>query len=196
MRAAARFLCLVAGLLAAGCAQPPPVPQFEPISFADRGRIPLNVARIEVQRLYQPPLQAPNVEHTFPIPPMAALARWPDDRLEAAGTGGVARFVIEQASVVREPLEKRGGVTGMFVTEQDARYVADFRVRLEVESPQGLETGTVRTDASRTRSLAENVSLNDRDRFYYGLTLDVIAEMDAALEMNIRRHLPDFVVPR
>lgn len=190
-----RLLWPLVLLALAACASPPPPPEFRPISFAARGMLALDVAAIDVERRYRPPLAEPNVEHGFPITPVAALEAWPRERLRAAGSSGTARFVIEEASVVREALPKAGGLKGLVTTEQEARYSALFKVALKVAGADG-RSGEVRTEARRARSLPEGVTLNERDRFFYELTRDTLAELDTALEQNIREHLADFLLPR
>ncbi len=94
------------------------------IAFAQVAPIKLDVREIEVERAYQPPHAAPNVEHLFAVPPAAAATLWAVDRLVAVGPLGRARFIVREASVVEIPLEQSGGLTGAFTTEQSERYDA------------------------------------------------------------------------
>ncbi len=93
------------GMLAA-CQTPDPEPAFAELSYAHLGAIPLDVRRIEVVRAYKPPAEKPNVEHLFPVSPLATAERWVNDRLRAAGRAGVARATISRASVIEVPLKR------------------------------------------------------------------------------------------
>ena len=80
------LLCLIlSGVALSGCTTPPPVRNLDTISYSERPPIRLDVREIEIQRAYQPPNAAPNVDHLFPVPPAAGAQLWAADRLKAAG---------------------------------------------------------------------------------------------------------------
>ena len=103
---AALFLCL--SLTA--CEKPLPKVSYPQLRFNHLPAIKLDVAKIEILEKYQSPLQAPSVEHKLPLAPATAMRNWAEDRLHAAGTSGVGRFIIIDASVKAEALAKKKGL--------------------------------------------------------------------------------------
>jgi len=191
----APVLLVPAALLAlAGCAVDP-APRYDPISFAHKGRIPLEVARITVERRYQSPGVAPHVEQDFPIRPETPVETWAYERLQPVGVSGEAVLVIEEASAIEEKLARSGGLRGAMTTEQDARYTVSYKVSMNIWNAEGRHRGEVTASAEQARTLPENVSLNDRYQFYHRLTREAMTALDVTLERNIRDHLASFIRP-
>ncbi|MBM3486529.1 MAG: hypothetical protein FJX67_07830 [Alphaproteobacteria bacterium] len=184
---------LATGLAVSGCAQPPPVFRFDPPSFAARGPIRLDVARIEVVRDYVAPAAKPHVDHLFRVTPAAAAERWADDRLRAAGTAGTARAIVRTASVVEVPLPRTGGLRGAFTTDQTERYDAVLEMRIEVVGGRGARRGLVAARAERSRTVAEDITLQGRERVWHEMTEALMTDLDASLERQIREHLGDML---
>jgi hypothetical protein len=189
-----RLLPLLALLALAACdTAAPPKPGFPQITFGHLPPIALDVAQIQVEEQYAPPLAAPNVEHLMPVSPAAVAHRWAADRLRPAGASGVARVIVKDASVVAQPLQKTEGVRGMFTRDQEVRYVGNLVVEVDVNTAGGLGTGFATGAATRTITAPENISLNRRDQILFDLTAALAQDLNAALEANIRAHLAPFI---
>lgn len=187
---------LLAGLvliLVAGCETPVKSPVFPELRFTERPPIRLDVVRVETVEKYASPFEAPNVEHLFPVRPASAARRWVEDRLSPAGAGRVARVTIENASVVEVPLETRGGLIGLFYNDQAARYDAEVALRVEILSDGGAPEAFARAVARHSRTVPEDITLNERDAVFYELTTALFDDLDAELESTIRRHLRPFL---
>lgn len=194
MRMISLLAPILLGLLAA-CSQPPAEPpnQFAPIAFKSAPPFQLKVDSVEVVREYTPPLQLPNVDHRFPIPPMAMAERWQADRLVALGGPNHARFVIKQASVVEVPLAMKSGVTAAFTTQQAYRYDAVIEVELQIINDRGFRDGVVTSRVEQHQTVAEDVSPAGRERIWYGMTQTMARDLDAELDRNIKTILPRFL---
>jgi hypothetical protein len=189
-------LYIGAGLVAlalAACQTPPPVQRLPELTFGHLDRLNLDVATIEVVSEYRSPMKAPHVEHLFPTPPQTALERWAADRLEAAGRQGIARFVIQNAQATATPLAFDKGLAGAFTKEQSVRYEASVEAFLEIVDERGFRKGFSSARASRTRTMAEDASLNERDKAWFELTEAVMQDFNAEIEKNVRQYLGGFL---
>lgn len=157
--------------------------------FAHMAPINLDVASVEVVSKYRMPLAPPNVEHQFPTSPEKALKNWATDRLKAVGRQNTARLSIYEASVVEAKLTVDKGFTGLFKKEQAERYDAKLEGTLEIVDPRGVTLGFVEARAQRSRTLGEEVSLNQRDKFFYELTETLLKDFNAEMEKSLRTHL-------
>jgi hypothetical protein len=183
-------------LAVGGCETAPPQAQRQPqLRFDHLAPIRLDVAVVEVVNKYKAPLRAPNVEHRFPTPPDKVLRQWAEDRLVAAGASGSATFVIRDASVKETELPTKKGLKGLFYKEQAQRYDATFDVLLRIADANGREVGYVTARAERSRSVPEDISLNERERAWFVLTEKTVNDLGAELEDNIRNTLGRFLVP-
>ena len=164
-------LCLaVVAATVAGCAAKVERPGFPQISFAHLQPISLNVARVEVVNRYASPAARPNVEHEFPVSPAATAMNWGRDRLKPVGPSGTARVVVRRASVVEVPLQRSTGVRGVFTRDQSERYDAVIDMMVEIRDETGNVRSTVESTAKRSRSVSENISLNDREKVWFEMT--------------------------
>lgn len=188
-------LVLAAGLAAlAACTTPPPQNAFPDITFAHETPIRLDVREITVEQAYKPPLTPPNVEHLFPVRPGQAAMRWARDRLVAAGATRRARYIVRDASVVEKPLKQSEGLTGLLTTEQSERYDARIVVEMQIIGDDGRIEGSLTAKAERSRSVPEDITLNERERVWFQMTEDLMKELDGQLEQTIKSTFFPFVV--
>jgi hypothetical protein len=190
-----QFLATAAALpVLAACAEPPRPPDFPPISFAPRGTFRFAALRVEVAFEYQAPLAPPNVEHLFARTPEATLRLWAAERLAASGSGErFVRFVVADARVTETDLPRTQGIRGAFTSEPAQRYDARIECAVEVRQQRGnFRDGLAAAAATRSRSVLENISLNDRERVWYEMVRDMMRDIDAELHRQIEASLTRF----
>lgn len=184
---------IAAVLVLAGCAAEVQRPGYPQISFAHLQPISLNVARIEVENRYVSPATRPNVEHEFPVSPAAAASNWGRDRLRAVGQTGTARVIVRRASVIEVPLKRSTGVKGAFTRDQAERYDAIIDMAVELRDANGDIRVTAESTAKRSRSVSENISLNDREKVWFEMTEAMMADLNTALENQVRIHMKEWI---
>ncbi|WP_119677321.1 hypothetical protein [Indioceanicola profundi] len=165
----------------------PALAQTAGFGVADKQPITLDVASIEVDDQYVPPMRDPHVEHVIPVSPAEAVRLWTQDRLRAGGSQGTARVVIRNASVMEEPLERTGGIRGWFTKDQSERYTGRLQVEIVVEN--GGFQGTATTNVARSTTVPEDVSLAEREKVMLELVRNLARDLDSQLEPAIRQHL-------
>jgi flagellar biosynthesis/type III secretory pathway protein FliH len=185
----ARLAALLALALAAACDTAPPSQVFPDITFGHKPPILLNVRAVEVVSRYVSPLKAPNVEHRFPHSPEKVLRRWAQDRLKAVGREGTARFVIQEAGAVEAALAKEKGFKAAFTRQQSERYDAAVEAGLEILDARGQLRGYAAARATRSTTVAEDVSLLERERTWFRFTDELTKDFDVEIERQIREHL-------
>ena len=184
------LLCLaVSGLAFSACSTTPPARNLDRISYSEKQPIRLDVREIEIQRAYQPPNAAPNVDHLFSVPPAAGAQLWAADRLKAAGPLRRARFIVREAPVIEISLERSSGLTGTFTIEQSERYEARLVAELQILSEHGAVEAWVTAEVTHYRTVPENVALNERAQVWHIMTQTLLDEMDRQLDAAIKEGL-------
>ena len=166
-----------------------------PISFRDMPPLALDVGRIEIDDRYRSPAAAPNVEHLFPEPPAAAVRVWVRDRLRATGSGGALRVVLRRADVVETQLGSAGGLRGLVTTEQTERYAATIDLSLEILDPAGEVRSRINAEVRRSRTIAEDVSVNERRTIWHEMVRALAGNLDRTLEDQVRAHFGEWLEP-
>lgn len=187
------ILCF-AGLALAACETPVPVQRLPEVTFTHMPQLGLNVVDVKVISDFKAPLKAPNVEHLMPTSPEKALKRWVGDRLAAKGVGNVARFTISDGAVTETPLTVETGITGAFKTEQAVRYDATVAGMLEIFDDRGFRKAFASARVSRSRTLGEDASINERDRLWFDLVETLMRDFNAEMEQNVRAHAGAYVM--
>jgi hypothetical protein len=187
------LILLLAGGLMVSCDTPPRREPFPQLTYQHLAPINLDVAQIVIQDAYQPPMTAPHVDQDFPTPPAAAARQWAKDRLKAVGSDGVAKFTILDGSAVDVPLPRTTGISGVLTQDQSDRYDVKLTVRLEVENRMGNHSGAIAASAQRSESVAEDMTLNEREKLWFKMTDELMKQLNAELEKQIGAHLRDFV---
>lgn len=190
-----RFLLVVfAGLALAACETPVPVQRLPEITFNHLPKIGLNAADLQVVNEFKPSFQEPNIEHLMSTPPATVMQRWAEQRLQARGATNVAKFTVVDAQVKASPLKVDSGITGAFKVEQSVRYDASVAAMLEIFDDRGFRRAFASARVSRSRTLPENASLNEREKVWFELTEALMRDFDAEMEQNIRAHVGGFVM--
>lgn len=187
------FLFLPSLAVLAACDTPPKRQSFATLTFQDRPNIRLDVAQIEIVTAYKAPGQAPNVDHLFPQKPADVALAWGRDVLRAVGQRGMATYTILDASAIDTPLPRSTGFTQIFRTEQSDRYDLKIAIRLEVNNPLLQARGQAEASAFRSQTVAENMTLNQREAVWFQMTESAMRELDQKLEIAIRDKLRVFV---
>jgi hypothetical protein len=180
--------------LLTSCESGPPRPAYPDLSYAHLAPIMLNVADVQVVREYVSPGTRPNVEQMFPAVPAAVAERWARDRLRAAGREGVATVRIVNASVVEVALPRTGGVRGAVTTDQSERYDAVLEISVEASRRSDGRRAMVSSRAQRSRTVPEDITLNDREKVWFEMTEALMNDINAALERQIYDNFGDFVL--
>ena len=188
--------CLMLGLgVLSGCVNAPPPPQYPPLQFSDeQNDLPFNVGRIEVVDNYVPPMTGPHVETRAPLSPGNAVRQWANQRLIAAGSGGLLRVHILEASIVEAPLPTTTGVGGVLTEEPDRRYTGSLRVRLEYQPAYGGTSNFAEAASSRSVSASKRATLNQVDQQLYDLSAGMMRDVDTALQQFVRNAMRNALV--
>lgn len=192
---ALRFTSVVAmALIVASCADKPQIQRLPELSFTDKPAINLDVAQMEIVSEYQPTGRPPNYEHLMPISPEAAAIRWAKQRLHPVGRQGTARVVIKDAKVIKSNLHTDKSIAGVFKDEQAERYDGTLEITVQIQDERHMILGDVTARATRTRSLAEGVTVNERERALYDLTDALSHDIDMQMDGLIHSYLSRWVV--
>jgi hypothetical protein len=159
-------------LLLASCAGNAPPLQFDPLTYDYLTKLPLDVSSIDIDDSWRPAQGGRHVEYLAPEPPVAALRRMAQDRLFAAGNGGRAHFIIEDASLTRG----------------EDQYQGSFAVHLDVTAADGSPRGSVEARVVGTHPITDTDS-NDTRSDLYDLTKRLMSSMNVELEFQINRSL-------
>ena len=189
MRSSLALAAVLVLALGACSADPPGRPIYPELTYRHLPPIKLAVGRIEVEDAYTPPLRAPNVEHEFPLSPAAAARRWSDDRIRAVGEKGSVKVTLREASVVEVALKKTEGLTGAVTADQSERYDGTIVMEIEVRSENGDKEAFVTATARRSRTVPEDITLNDREKVFFEMTEAMMNDLNAELERQIQQHL-------
>ena len=187
----ARALAIALTVVVAACASPS-TPDLGPVKFTGQP-IRLNATAIEFVDQYRPPVAAPNVDHLMPQAPAAAIRTWAAARLQTAGAGGRIRVTIIDASVVAVKLPVRTGIAGPFYNEQDTRYDAAIEVSVEFLGTTQVQNAA-RTRVVRSRTVAEDISINDRNQVWHDMLQSMMDDVDAQLSAGVRQYLAPVVL--
>jgi hypothetical protein len=177
----------------AACQQAPPPPRFPPLSFRTGAPITLDVRSVDVRDEYTPPLRAPNVEHQFPETPATSVRQWAIDRLRATGGGNTAVLTLRRASAVEQALATETGVAATFTKQQATKVTGTIEAVLSIRGADGRQVATTDARVSRSTTLPEQMSLNERDTALYNFNKDLLTSFDQQMTQNIEQYLGGYL---
>lgn len=184
---------LFAGMLLTGCAVKTTSAPEVSLTFMNRPAIHLNVGKIQVVNRYQMPLKPPLVEHLMPVAPGAGVERWAMDILRAVGSGNTAVLTIHDASVTEISLQQKPGLKALLTLDQAQRYDARLRAALEIRDVNGQQRGQVEVEVTRSQTVPENITLNQRTAVWFQMVEGLLADFAAQMELQVRKDLGTFL---
>jgi|TARA_E500000178_G_scaffold350346_1_gene409118 hypothetical protein len=184
---------LFAGMLLTGCAVKTTSAPEVSLTFMNRPAIHLNVGKIQVVNRYQMPLKPPLVEHLMPVAPGAGVERWAMDILRAVGSGNTAVLTIHDASVTEISLQQKPGLKALLTLDQAQRYDARLRATLEIRDVNGQQRGQVEVEVTRSQTVPENITLNQRTAVWFQMVEGLLADFAAQMELQVRKDLGTFL---
>ena len=166
--------------------------RFSKLTYGHLAPFRLNAGILQVVSEYRSPMKSPNVEHLSPAPPETALRQWAGDRLSADGIVGTARFVILDASVKETPLTLGKGLKGAVTLDQSERFDATVEANLEIMD-RGRRLGYATAKASRSITVREDASLNQREKVWFELSEMLMNDFNDEMEKNISLYLGKWI---
>lgn len=182
------FAVTLAALLGA-CATPPAeVVPFTPPPYG--APFYLDVASVEVVREPGPQsMRRPG--EPFPMDLGEFIDRWAAQRLRATGSTGRARVVIEKAMVTENFQRETDYRTQSF--HRYRLYDGILEVRIDLTDTATQRMGFARGNARRTATAPETATLGEREDTGWRLGEDLLADLNDMLDVNIRKHLGQFM---
>jgi len=181
-------LCAVTTLLGA-CDTPPDRQHFPEITFQHLPPIQLDVAQIEIVNAYRAAEHPDDNAADYPEKPETLATEWARDRLKAVGERGQATYTIVEARAVRVPLPRSSGVNAALKTEQSDRFDLSITVKLEAGNPISGKSGTVTETVTRSQTVPENMTLNQREVVLFNLLDAAMKDLNARLETSIPQYM-------
>lgn len=192
-RAPALVLLACAIFTLGACGGTPPRQVLPEITFLHLPPYQLDVARIELVETYVSPLTPPHVEHDMPVAPATVLRRWVADRLVAAGDTKVARVTIEDARVTFTQFAVNEDLRESFTTEQSGEYAGRVALRIDIADPATGASANASANATRTRTVPEGLTLNQRDQMLFEFAEALGRDLDQALSPSIEQYLAPYL---
>jgi hypothetical protein len=184
-------VCLGSGLTLLSCAPPPEAPSFPDIRFSGEPPFILQASHIEIRTLYQPG----DADNAFPVSPLRAIQNWARDRLRASGQGGPARLTIANAMARITNLPVKGGISGTFTDQVSQQYDIAVDAALELLDTTGVAVRSARVTVSRSASVLQSATANDRARVRYNLVRDMMADFDNQAQARISSGFGQYLLP-
>lgn len=151
----------------------------------------INASNVIIDNRYDPLSNPKDVSTTFPTPPDLALKRYAETRIKPAGGEGVLRFIIEDASVLKETRPSPSEVARWFNMDDKDRYIAEIKLVLLREGVAATVPGAIQSNmrVERTLTIAESTSLAERDNLLQGFVSDLLRDIDKAVVEALRNTL-------
>lgn len=141
----------------------------------------LDVVRVDVEREYIPPTEAPFVDQTVTPSPLDLMEKWARRYLVATGRVGRAVVKIQEASIV-EHLEERG--------KPSIPYTGRLEVRIEFYGSEGEDQGFTRASVVRTHYIPFQLSVPERQKALKSLVEAMLGDLEPLVQENIYKHTP------
>ena len=81
----------------------------------------------------------------------------------------------------------------MFRRDQSERYDAVIELEAEIRDEVGNSRVTIETKVSRSQTVAENITLIERDKIWFDMTEAMMSDLNAELEKQIRIYMKKWI---
>ncbi|MEQ8666855.1 MAG: hypothetical protein RIC16_14135 [Rhodospirillales bacterium] len=187
------IIAAVLAILVSACTAPD-TKTFPDITFTHLPKLHLAVGQVVTSSSFKSSYDLPRVENEMPVVPEKVVRRWAADRLVATGEGtGIATYTVTDARMTASALATDETLKDWFTDEQAVRYDISLAATLTIDDPAASAAGNAEAAASHSITVPEGATLNDREQAIFEMISKTAANLDRALEANIRRHLPGWI---
>lgn len=173
----------------AGCDSPPLRHKFADVTFQHLGALNLDVGSVQVEEAYRPADHPDDMGAEYPQAPISAVAQWAHDRLHAVGARGQATYTVVEAKATRTPLPRSTGLSAALNKDQSDRYDLAIEIRLDAFNPIIGKSGSLTERVTRSQTVAEDLTLNQREVVLFNLLDDAMKDLNARLEQSIPQYM-------
>ena len=116
-------------------------------------------------------------------------------RLQAVGGPGRAVYTVLRADALETHLagDQGTGLFGDFTIPQSERYDLNIAVRLQIVDANGRSMASVDASATRSRTVAADATLNDRERVWFDMTEQAMADLNGSLDKSIPQYMRTYL---
>ena len=166
-------------------------PEF---SYLHLPKLNVLVSEIQVVQNTELTFKEANIEHLFPMPISSAVRRWGNHRLVPEGNSKkVMRVIIEEARATALNLKTNEGLKALFTNEQEVQIDAKLNVKIEIIDETNSVEAFTRVQVTRSRTIPESSSVEERDKIYSELTMVLMNDFNATQEQKFRRFFSGFM---
>lgn len=182
MNRKALLMMATASTLLAGCASGTVTGAPADFNFTKLAPLELNVGAVQVQSQAAAP-ENPRVN------PGLALQRYAKKRLQAVGGEGTLNFNIQQASLTAVEGQGQGNWTDAFSLSKPMEYTVTMRIGLDLVGRSTRPDVKSAFTLERKKTLAEGVSLAERDYQLNKLVESMTYDVDKAVERSLAENM-------
>ncbi|ONG49015.1 hypothetical protein BKE38_21190 [Pseudoroseomonas deserti] len=179
---------LLAGLallpLLAACAGGDAQPALQPPP-GYRHLTPLQLNVLDIEVVEPGPMRA---DPPAPLLPAELAARMGRERLVPVGTSGRARFLVDGATLIREP----ASAGGLF-SQRTERLTVAIRTRVEVLGNDGRRVGFAEAEVRRNATVIDEGPAS-RARAADTIVRQAVDDLNVEFEFQLRRNLRDWIM--
>lgn len=178
-------LLLTVSLLSVSACTSTPVSNSKPqqeLSFTNISPYHVEAARVEVENKYVPGADAKDISSTFPVSPDIALRRYAENRLQAGGTTGALKFIIDDARVYQTMIKPDNSVVNWMGAGNQDQYEVFLKVSLYYTDDVGMQEGRKGAlNFNRTLTMPSSVSLAEREQRQLQFLEQLMKDVDVAV---------------
>ncbi len=188
------FTAILFLLMFSACTTTPVPPEAAAPHFTKEPALSLNVGKIEFADEYRSPGTPPNVEHLFDYTPADVFKTWVHDHIHPTGGQNTLQITISDASVVEAKLPKTKGLEGFFTVDQGSSYDGKLSVEMRIFKPgSAISEAEVSATTNHSSTLVENATLQQRDKLFYDLTLEMVNTIGSQLDHDMRQYFSTYI---
>lgn len=161
------------------------------ITFDRYPVISVNAGKVEVVHNYEMPMTEPHVEHLFPVSIQTTIDNLVDSKILAMGqSNNRMRVLVDDLSVIREPLEMDKSIWGKFKKQPDEALKARVVLRFEMVDANDPDVilGHSTLVAKRNKTLMKGISVAERDRAYYELVNNLVDDINKGFQETVKKY--------
>lgn len=184
-----RRATLLLPFAAAACSSEPPP---RPLPAPDYSYLaPLRINVLDIDILAPQASAQVMVAQPAPLVPAELVQRMAQQRLQAVGSAGRARFLTETATLTRQELPGGSRLLGRSAPQ---RLSVALRCRLEVLGNEGRRVGFAEAEVRRTQTLGDGNSEEDVQRAADAIVRQAMDDLNVEFEFQLRRTLRDWLM--
>tara|TARA_Y100000588_G_C14240238_1_gene919011 strand:- start:907 stop:1494 length:588 start_codon:yes stop_codon:yes gene_type:complete len=157
-------------------------------------KVNINAEKKAINILYETTFNEPYIDHVMEVTPTIRIFNWLENNINNFGTENYIIIDIQNASIIREEINREITVAGVIKKKNDYVYKLNFDVLYVLYDDNNQVLATAKSNVFRSTTSSKFISLNERNKILDNLTFNSLKDLSNKSSEVLKKHMSEYIL--